>query len=111
VENGAVGPCYGFAEIWPDDTSRKEGYFVRSTAKGDRYFVHYWQNRGDQRIALANWEIDGGTGKWEGAIGRGTSTWFQLKSPPKGQGRGSYKGVLYLKKNVSGSLDYQPIKE
>jgi hypothetical protein len=97
-ENGSMGPCNGHVEVWPDGNLRKEGYCLRQTPEGDKYYSRWWQDRSDPKTVPGNWELRGLTGRWEGAFGYGTYTWHQLQKPPNGQAENRYKGVVYFKK-------------
>jgi hypothetical protein len=81
--------CVGMVEVLPDQTYKGNGYCTLTDREGDKLYQRW--SAGSE--ASANrYETVGGTGKFEGAKGQGTTVQTEISSGPQGRSVVRWKG-------------------
>ena len=70
--NGATGPCFGEVEL-KNGAPEGDGYCTWTDTAGDNILIN-WTATGTNAEGnnLGDWQLLGGTGRWQGATGGGT---------------------------------------
>jgi hypothetical protein len=83
--------CKGIYEEFFDGKYNGNGYCINTDADGDK-LVSRWSE--DSEKDPQSWyEVAGGTGKFEGAKGEGTSTLTEVSGGPQGRHVGRWQGT------------------
>jgi hypothetical protein len=78
--NMAPIDCMGIVEELPDGTYKGNGYCTNTDPEGDKVFSTW----SESSAAESQYELTGGTGKFEGARGEGTYTVTEVSPGPQG---------------------------
>ena len=81
--------CMGMAEVWPNEAYKGNGYCTVTDREGDK-LLQRWSVGSENTENL--YENVGGTGKFEGAKGQGTTTQTEISQGPQGRHVVRWKG-------------------
>jgi hypothetical protein len=81
--------CTGMFEEFSDGTYKGNGYCTNTDKEGDK-IIFRWSASSD--MEENQYEVAGGTGKFEGAKGEGTATIIEVSTGPQGRQIARWKG-------------------